>query len=475
MYPLRCPSHLNPAANMLFNSYSFLFFFLPVAFAGYFLLNGKHLTKLSRLWLVSCSLFFYGWWDPGYLPLILLSIVANFALGTVIGIATEHKRKLLATGICLNVALLCYYKYTGFIVDNVNALLGADIQIAPIVLPLAISFFTFQQIAYLVDSARGETREYDFLNYALFVTFFPQLIAGPIVHHAEMMPQFRKLRNLVVDHANILQGLGLFTLGLAKKVLLADTFAIWANAGFAAPQGIGFAQAWTASLSYTLQLYFDFSGYMDMATGAALLFNIRLPRNFDSPYKSASLQDFWRRWHITLGRFLRSYVYIPLGGSRRGTPRLLGNLFATFLIGGIWHGAGWTFAIWGALHGLGLVVHRLWTMTGRRLPPLAARALTFLFVHCAWVVFRAQSADDALHVLSAMFLKAPSPAGLTLLPLAAILAGLAIVWGLPNAREAVENNKSSSLGATVALAGLACASLIALEIRNASEFLYFQF
>jgi len=459
---------------MLFNSYSFLLFLL-LAFAGYFWCNGRHMTKLSRLWLVCCSLFFYSWWDVRYLPLIVFSIVVNFSLGTAIGIAVQHKKKLLVAGICFNVALLSYYKYTGFIVNNINALLETDIQLAPIVLPLAISFFTFQQIAYLVDSARGETREYDFLNYTLFVTFFPQLIAGPIVHHAEMMPQFRKLRNLVIDHANILTGLGFFTLGLAKKVLLADTFAIWANAGFAAPQGIGFAQAWTASLSYTLQLYFDFSGYMDMATGAALLFNIHLPRNFDSPYKSVSLQDFWRRWHITLGRFLRSYVYIPLGGSRKGTPRLLGNLFVTFLLGGIWHGAGWTFALWGALHGLGLMVHRLWTMTGRRLPTLAAGALTFLFVHCAWVVFRAQSVQDARHVLSAMFLEAPSLQGLTLLPLAAILSGLAIVWGLPNSREALASGKSSSLPATVALAGLACASLIALEIRNATEFLYFQF
>lgn len=460
---------------MLFNSYPFLLFFLPLAVVGYFWLNKRHLANVARSWLVLCSLFFYGWWNVGYLPLILVSILVNYSLGTALGNAAARRKRLLALGIVFNVSLLAYFKYTNFALANINALLGLDIRITPIVLPLAISFFTFQQIAYLVDSYQGATREYDFLNYTLFVTFFPQLIAGPIVHHGEMMPQFRNLRNLIPDYKNVLGGLGIFTLGLAKKVLLADTFAIWSNAGFSEPAGIAFGGAWIASLSYTLQLYFDFSGYMDMATGAALLFNIKLPMNFDSPYKSADLQEFWRRWHITLGRFLRDYIYIPLGGGRGSTPAVLRNLFVTFLIGGIWHGAGWTFAAWGALHGLGIVFHRLWRKTGLRMPRLMGQATTFLFVVLAWVVFRAANLPDALTMLHAMFAQAPGLQGVTLLPLSAVLAGLAMVWFLPNSRTVMAHPGSSSLAATVALAALACASLLGLEIRNATEFLYFQF
>jgi D-alanyl-lipoteichoic acid acyltransferase DltB (MBOAT superfamily) len=271
-------------------------------------------------------------------------------------------------------------------------------------LPLAISFFTFQQIAYLVDSYRGETGEYDFLNYALFVTFFPQLIAGPIVHHKEMMPQFASKWNLVKNYKNIATGIFIFSIGLFKKVVIADTFSTWATNGFDKAEYLNMIEAWATSLSYTFQLYFDFSGYTDMAIGAALLFNIRLPINFLSPYKALSIQDFWRRWHITLSRFLRDYIYIPLGGNRKGNFRTYINLMTTFLLGGLWHGAGWTFVFWGFLHGFALVIHRLWKNLGFSLNKFWAWFITFNFINISWVFFRAKEWDDAIKVLKAMFL-----------------------------------------------------------------------
>ena len=268
---------------------------------------------------------------------------------------------------------------------------------------MAISFFTFQQIAYLVDSYRQETNEYDFLNYALFVTFFPQLIAGPIVHHKEMMPQFSSKWNLVKSYKNIALGIFIFSIGLFKKVVIADTFAIWATNGFDNAVTSHLLEAWATSLAYTFQLYFDFSGYTDMAIGAALLFNIKLPINFNSPYKAKDIQDFWRRWHITLSRFLRDYIYIPLGGSREGSFRTYTNLLATFILGGLWHGAGWTFVFWGFLHGLALLIHKVWKQLGYAMNSVLAWFITFNFVNIAWVFFRAKEWEDAIKVLKGMF------------------------------------------------------------------------
>ncbi len=250
---------------------------------------------------------------------------------------------------------------------------------------------------------RGETKEYDFLNYALFVTFFPQLIAGPIVHHKEMMPQFASRWNMVKRYKNIALGLFIFSIGLFKKVVIADTFAVWATAGFDTATTLNLIEAWATSLSYTFQLYFDFSGYTDMAIGIALLFNIKLPINFNSPYKALNIQDFWRRWHMTLSRFLRDYIYIPLGGNRKGEFRTYTNLLATFLIGGLWHGAGWTFIFWGFLHGLALVIHRVWQSLGFKMNKILAWFITFNFVNMAWIFFRAKEWDDAIKVLSGMF------------------------------------------------------------------------
>ena len=311
---------------------------------------------------------------------------------------------LLGAGVVFNLGLLGYFKYSDFFIINFNRVTGGEVALLHLALPLAISFYTFQQIAYLVDSYRHETKEYDFLNYAVFVTFFPQLIAGPIVHHAEMMPQFARLKNKVKNYYHIALGLFIFSIGLFKKVIIADTFAIWATKGFDVAEKLNMLEAWATSLSYTFQLYFDFSGYTDMAIGIALLFNIKLPINFFSPYKATNIQDFWRRWHITLSRFLKAYLYIPLGGNRKGEVRTYINLFATFVLGGIWHGAGWTFVLWGMLHGAGMVIHRAWQKLGFKMNTLLAWFITFNFINITWVFFRAINFDSAMKVLHGMFM-----------------------------------------------------------------------
>jgi D-alanyl-lipoteichoic acid acyltransferase DltB (MBOAT superfamily) len=369
----------------------------------------------GKIWLVTASLFFYAYWDVKYLPLILGSISLNFAIGT--GLAQAHQQShrgeqkthrgvnrkvVLATGIVANLLLLGYYKYTNFLLGNINAAFGTTHALSHIELPLAISFFTFTQIVYLVDSYRGETAEYDLLNYALFVTFFPHLIAGPIVHHRQIMPQFASRWTLTKRNSNILKGLFIFGIGLFKKVVIADSFAVWADAGFDGGQALGFFAAWATSLSYTFQLYFDFSGYCDMAIGASLLFNIWLPINFNSPYKALDIQDFWQRWHITLSSFLRNYLYIPLGGSRFSEYRTYLNIFITFILGGLWHGATWMFVIWGTMHGCALGTYRFWKSFGRPLPTILAWLLTFVFVNTSWVFFRAKSLGDAVRVLRGM-------------------------------------------------------------------------
>ena len=330
----------------------------------------------------------------------------NYIIGVSLSKKQEHKKvskkTLLLIGISINLLSLGYFKYSDFFISNINAMTTLHVELLHLALPLAISFFTFQQIAYIVDSYRGETKEYDFLNYALFVTFFPQLIAGPIVHHKEMMPQFANIRNKTKNYKNIATGLFIFSIGLFKKVVIADTFAIWANAGFDHSNVLSFFEAWATSLSYTFELYFDFSGYTDMAIGAALLFNIKLPINFNSPYKAKDIQDFWRRWHITLSRFLRDYIYIPLGGNRKGKFRTYYNLMVTFILGGLWHGAGWTFVFWGSLHGVALVIHRLWKSFGFTMHRYLAWFITFNFVNIAWVFFRAKEWSEAKKVLWGM-------------------------------------------------------------------------
>ena len=394
---------------MLFNSLEFIFIFLPVSFFIYFYLNKIKLTTASKIWLVSASLFFYGYWNTSYLPLILISVLFNFFVARAMegNIWQEHasKKSLLIIGLIFNIGLLGYFKYVDFFISNTNSLLGTELDLLYIALPLAISFFTLQQIAFLIDTYEGLAKEKKFLDYAVFVTFFPQLIAGPIVHHKEMMPQFVNVRNKVINFKNIVLGIFIFSLGLFKKVVIADTFSIWATRGFDISNALTFLEAWATSISYTFQLYFDFSGYTDMAIGAALLFNIRLPINFDSPLKATSIINFWQRWHITLTNFITSYIYTPLVRSftRLSFNKAMLATFITFLIAGLWHGASWMFVVFGGLHGMALVVNNYWNKFKFKLNDVFAWFITFNFVNIAFIFFRAKEWDDAIKVLGGMF------------------------------------------------------------------------
>ncbi|HIM03061.1 MAG TPA: MBOAT family protein [Myxococcales bacterium] len=403
---------------MLFNSHVFIFGLLPIGLVVFLAILALGYRRLAIGWLVAVSLFFYGWWNPPYLVLLGISAVFNFTVGRLLSRARDQTpgiaRGMLTLGVVSNLAALGWFKYANFFVDTINVSLGQSFHLETIVLPLAISFFTFQQIAYLVDAQRGIAREYDFLDYLLFVTFFPQLIAGPIVHHKEMLPQFEALqiRRKHVEHLAI--GATIFFIGLFKKVILADSIAGYATPVFSASEAglaLSFFEAWIGALSYTFQLYFDFSGYSDMAIGIARMFGIRLPLNFHSPYKSENIIEFWRRWHMTLSRFLREYLYFSLGGNRRGPLLRYRNLMLTMILGGLWHGAGWTFVIWGALHGLYLVVNHGFQNLRLTLKPghqsgvtsrMLARGVTFTSVVVAWVFFRAESVPGAMNLLSSM-------------------------------------------------------------------------
>lgn len=336
---------------MLFNSIEYIFLFLPIVVIIYFLLLQKHLVVASKIWLIISSICFYGWYDPKYTFLLIFSMLINFTIGNSFHrkiFQSFTKRKILLwVGLIFNILLLGYYKYANFFVDNINYIFKSDIHIAKIILPLGISFFTFTQIAYLVDEYKKEASEYNIVNYMLFVTFFPHLIAGPILHHKEIIPQFSELSRKIFNYKNLSFGISLFIIGLFKKVIIADSLSEYVNIGYNINTQLSMLESWIVMLSYTLQIYFDFSGYTDMALGSAKMLNIDLPKNFNSPYKAVSIQDFWRRWHITLSRFLKDYIYIPLGGNRQGEKRTYFNLITTMLIGGLWHGASWMFVLWG--------------------------------------------------------------------------------------------------------------------------------
>ena len=400
---------------MLFNSAEFIFFFLPAVFLVYALLARTSHTNVLIGFLVISSLFFYGWWNPVYLALILFSLTFNFAIAT--GITRRQqpatKKPLLILGLSINLGLLAYFKYTNFAIDSLNQWTGLNIPYTNILLPLGISFFTFQQIAYLVDTYQGRCKEYRFLHYCLFVTFFPQLVAGPIVHYNAVMPQYENQSTFQFKIENLAIGLLIFSIGLFKKAVLADGIAGYSNPVFASAASdmpVSTLEAWAGALAYTFQLYFDFSGYSDMAIGLGLMFGIWLPLNFNSPYKSVSIVEFWRRWHMTLSQFLRDYLYIPLGGNRNGGLQRYRNLLLTMLLGGLWHGAGWNFIIWGGLHGLYLVVNHGWqNLTGAvpgwlnpfRWKPVAILT-TFTVVVVAWVFFRAADFASASKLVQAM-------------------------------------------------------------------------
>src|SRR5215470_6422663 len=460
---------------MLFNSYAFILGFLPVTLLLFHGLRAAGLARSSIGLLALLSLGFYGWWNPIYLLLIVPLIVANFALAACIvpraGRRPGAAKPLLIFGIVLNLATLGYFKYANFFVDNLNAVAGLDLVLGKVVLPIGISFFTFQKIAFLVDAYRGRVDRLNFVDYALFVTFFPQLIAGPIVHHSEVIRQFRE--RAAVSMPTIALGVTIFAIGLAKKVILADTAALYASPRFD-------------------------------AIAAGLLFGIRLPVNFASPYKAQSIIDFWRRWHITLSRFLRDYLYVPLGGNRKGPARRYVNLSLTMVLGGFWHGAGWTFVIWGALHGFYLVVNHLWrALRGRSgdasqasttLGRLLGQAITFVAVVIAWVFFRSEDVGSAAQMLLAMagtngVGRLESVDNGAALAVSTVL--LAIAWFAPNTQELTGyEGPEGAYATTPALrrptlrwqpsAGWAvavgCLFGIALMLMSkVSEFIYFQF
>lgn len=392
---------------MIFTSYSFILLFLPLVAVIYFSLNAYASVNVARFFLLAASLFFMGFWNVGFAAVLMISVLFNYGCGLALTRAAESPgnritKVIFLTAITGNILLLGFFKYANFFLDSINVLFSTHWSSLQWVIPLGISFYTFMQIAWLSDIYRHGGFRYPFLRYCLYVTFFPYVISGPIVYHKEIIPQLASEESTRFNIENLCRGLFIFSIGLFKKTAIADTLAVIADGGFAAAGALSFAEAWLTSLSFTLQLYFDFSGYTDMAIGIALMFNITLPANFNSPYQALDIREFWHRWHITLSRFMRDYIYIPLGGNRSGESRMLINLLLTFLIGGLWHGAAWTFIFWGFLHGCALVVHRLWMKTGFHLHKWLAWFLTFNFVNAAWVFFRADHFTDALNVLKGM-------------------------------------------------------------------------
>jgi alginate O-acetyltransferase complex protein AlgI len=400
---------------MLFNSYTFICLFLPISWLAFMIAGRAGGVRAAVATLIVASLVFYGWWSVSYLLLLGVLLLVNFGFGRWQELRWNRhghgSRAILAVILVANLGVLGYFKYAHFFVATAATVTGQPWSFEQLVLPLGISFFMFQKIAYQMDSYRGETRGYGLGEFCAFVLFFPQLIAGPIVYHGEIIPQLRRL-SPTAAWAGMPRGMTLFSIGLFKKVILADSLSRIASPVFeaaAADQSVRFLGAWGGVLAYALQLYFDFSGYSDMAVGLGEMFGITLPFNFNSPYQATSITDFWRRWHLTLSRFLKQYLYFPLGGNRGTNRRQYCNLLATMVLGGLWHGAGWTFILWGALHGTYLVLHRAWarSTTGWRLRqsrvwPWIARALTLYAVLIAWVLFRAADMSAAGRLLATM-------------------------------------------------------------------------
>ncbi len=522
---------------MLFNSPIFLFVFLPATVAGYLVLRQLAGTRAVLGWLLIASIIFYGWWNPVYVPLLLGLALFNFIVARGITACRASGRAdrvslLLTFGVVVDLMVLGYFKYTDFLIDTANALLQTNFILQHIVLPLGISFFTFQKIAYLVDSSNGEVAEHDLLEYCFFVMFFPQLLAGPITHHSEIFSQIKGPWAFAIRPSNFMLGLTIFVIGLFKKVVLADNFAPLVSPAYeaaAAGEPLDFFLAWQGAITFKFQLYFDFSGYSEMALGVARLFGIQLPLNFNSPYRALNVVDFWRRWHMTLTRFLRDYVYIPLGGSRRGTPRLYFNLMVTLALSGLWHGAAWHFVVWGSLQGAAMVVAHAWRSVWRPIHAwwshAIARLVTFFVLTMVLVLHRAPSLDVAWEIFRGMF-NLPStwrgafgpvagalgwlgvrfdgpPASIDEWELVAwLIVWIAFVWFLPNTQQLlarwhpaynygmVERERDLPLPERIpaftlvmqwrpnvagavfigVLAALAC-----LSLRHVSEFLYFRY
>jgi alginate O-acetyltransferase complex protein AlgI len=478
---------------MLFNSYQFIFLFLPVALAGYFVAS-RFGNLAPVIWLAMASLVFYSISNWQFVALLLASIAFNYLIGLLL-IARPLRPPLrlaaLTAGVAGDLAVLGYFKYAGFLAANLNAVFSTDLTLN-VLLPVGISFYTFTQIAFLVDAYRGNVARYALPHYALFVTYFPHLIAGPILHHRDMIPQFERAESRRPDPHLMLCGLIIFAIGLFKKTCLADGIQPLVSLAFG-PNAPTFDQAWLGALAYTFQLYFDFSGYSDMAIGISLMFGIFLPLNFNSPYKATSIIDFWRRWHITLSGFLRDYLYIPLGGNRHGSVLRYVNLGITMLLGGLWHGAAWTFVIWGALHGMYLCINHAWNRFGpavaprcRRTADIAGFILTFTAVVIAWVFFRADSLSTAIYVLGRM--ADPGNIAFGRLEIAQalfIMVYAGIAWFGPNTQQIMgydHANRTVGQGLRAwqmrplfIYAGAAVLAFGILGIQQHSEFIYFRF
>ncbi len=472
---------------MLFHSQVFLLVFLPLALAGYYAAAAR--PGFRRWLLVAASLVFYGYWEIRLVPLLVCSVSGNWLLAWMATRArggVEWRRRLPWIGVAFNLAVLGVFKYTDFFAASLAGLFGADHQPWNIILPLGISFFTFQQISYLVDLRRAGAPLYSFVDYAVYVTFFPQLIAGPIVRHDEIIFQYRQDPRRQGLAERLSRGLSLLVTGIFKKVVLADGLALIADPIFARAAGsaaslaqapISFAEGWLAALCFTFQLYFDFSGYTDMAIGLALMFGFVLPINFDAPYRATSIREFWRRWHMTLSRFLRDYLYFPMGGGRHGRLNQGRAAMVTMLLGGLWHGAGWTFVAWGGLHGIAVIANHGWRRAGLSLPSPLAWAATMLFLVVGWVLFRAEDFAAATRLFEAMagiggfsLDTLAVPKNPWLLPLA---AALAIVG--PTAHRLAHEVLAPR---RVLAAGLAVATVFATLLVGGGEnavFIYFQF
>jgi alginate O-acetyltransferase complex protein AlgI len=478
---------------MLFNSYPFIFVFLPMALAGYFWL-GRFGNLAPVLWLALASLAFYSVSNWQFVGLLLASVAFNYFIGWLLiakQLRAATRFAVLTAGVAGDLVVLGTFKYAGFFAANINALLSTGI-VVNILLPVGISFYTFTQIAFLVDAYRGNVARYALPHYALFVTYFPHLIAGPILHHKDMIPQFESERTKRPDPHLILCGLIIFAIGLFKKTCLADGIQPLVAPAFGADTP-SFDQAWIGALAYTFQLYFDFSGYSDMAIGISLMFGIFLPLNFNSPYKATSIIDFWRRWHMTLSQFLRDYLYIPLGGNRHGRILRYVNLMITMLLGGLWHGAAWTFVVWGALHGAYLCINHAWSNYGPAAPPRFARVanaaafvLTFVSVVVAWVFFRADGISSASFVLSRMADPTTVVFGRGEIANALFIAVYAaIAWGTPNTQAIMGyDHKNRIVGENIngwlrrpgfLTAAAAALAFGVLGISQHSEFIYFRF
>ena len=513
---------------MLLNSKIFVLVFLPVTLIGFFWIARRFSAEAARVWLLVGSWLFYGWWSLAYLGLLIAWMLLNYAFGQVLhGLSRQSKTKrclVLVLALASNIALLGYFKYAAFLADGIALLVGIEFAVAAIVLPLAISFHTFQQIAYLLDVYNGAAPRYSLQQYLLFVSFFPQLIAGPIVHHHELMPQFRDPNIFRFNAVDVSDGLAFFVIGLLKKLLLADPISALSTPIFvaAAASPPALFEAWRAALAFGLGLYFDFSAYSDMAVGLARMFGIRLPYNFNSPYQATSIIEFWRRWHMTLSRWLRDYLYIPMGGGRRGSARRYANLMMTMMLGGLWHGAAWPFVFWGALHGLFLSINHLWHGLARwaarrgwrlELGRVPAQVLTLLAVTLAWVFFAAPSFSAAIAVLAGMaggngsIGTSSDAVGLLLTEgigaarewhgmrgivyglaqHAALLAGLAIVFCAPNSQQIIDGSEPGTspvlaqhhwrfrYGFETALAAAGGLLLSLALMTDVKEFVYFQF